>query len=155
MPATPDREPPETVLAFDFGRRRIGIAVGQAITSSASPLGTAENGSHGPDWRRITAVIEEWRPARLVVGLPLHADGTASELAADAARFRRALGRFGLPVESVDERYSSLEAAERLKEQRQAGRKGRVRKENVDAAAAVLIAERWLVRDRKAKIPEQ
>ena len=144
MPDTPERRPAETLLAFDFGHRRIGVAVGQRVTGSASPVGAAANGEHGPDWARIERWLDEWRPDRLVVGMPYHADGSRSPMAADVDRFIAALARFGLPVDSVDERYSSREAEGLLRDARADGRRGRIRKTEVDAAAAVLIAERWL-----------
>ncbi|HZD51470.1 MAG TPA: Holliday junction resolvase RuvX [Woeseiaceae bacterium] len=147
MPATPDGRQPETVLAFDFGLRRIGAAVGQQITGSAGPCGVIASGAQGPDWRRIDDLVAEWRPARLIVGLPLHADGSPSTLLPAVKDFVAALERrYGLPIETVDERYSSLEARERLIERRQSGGTRRIRREMVDAAAAVLIAERWLAR---------
>lgn len=149
MPATPDTPRQSTILAFDFGHRRIGIAVGQDVTGSATALGAVGNGERGPDWAALDALIAEWRPDRLVVGLPLNADGSPSQLAADARDFCTALARFRRPVATVDERYSSLEARERLRRERRAGLKGRVGKEAVDAAAAVEIAERWLA-DRAA-----
>lgn len=144
MPGTPERSRPQTLIAFDYGRRRIGAAVGQQVTGSASALGAAANGPAGPDWARIDRWIDEWRPDRLVVGMPLNANGGPSEIGGEAERFAADLGRYGLPVETVDERYSSLEAEERLREQRAAGLRGRIRKASVDATAAVLIAERWL-----------
>lgn len=147
MPDTPDSRAPETVIAFDFGLARIGAAVGQAVTGSAGPAGVIANTAAGPDWRRIEALIGEWRPARLIVGLPLNADGSPSPLSQAASAFAVELARrFPLPVESVDERYTSLEARERLVRQRQEGRGGRIRRTMVDAGAAVLIAERWLAR---------
>jgi putative Holliday junction resolvase len=151
MPVTPDKHLPETVLAFDFGRRRIGIAVGQEITASASALGTVTNGANGPDWARIDTLLAEWQPARLIVGLPLLPDGSPSTLDDDIRAFRAALARYALPVESVDETYSSVEASERLISLRRDGLRGRIRKEAIDAAAAVLIAERWLSRNQLRK----
>jgi len=142
MPGTP-----ETVLAFDFGLRRIGVAVGQQVTDSARPLGVVRNADTGPDWAHIETLVAEWRPQRLVVGMPHHADGSASELGNKVERFVAGLGRFGLPVETVDERYSSIDAQELLKSRRAVGLEGRIRKELIDAAAAVLIAERWLKRE--------
>jgi len=139
MPGTP-----ETIIAFDFGLRRIGVAVGQQVTHSANPLETIKNGEHGPDWPRIETLVREWRPQRLIVGLPLHADGTASDIGDHVREFVAALGRFDLPVDTVDERYSSLEAEAMLKSQREAGLRGRISKEAIDSAAATLIAERWL-----------
>jgi putative Holliday junction resolvase len=144
MPDTPERRKPLTLLAFDFGYRRIGAAVGQQVTGSANPLGTATNGPAGPDWVQIARWIAEWRPDRLVVGMPLHADGTRSDMTAAVETFAADLARFGLPIETVDERYSSLEAEEMLRDARARGMRGRVRKETIDAAAAMLIAERWL-----------
>ena len=144
MPGTPESTPPQTLVAFDFGLRRIGAAVGQRVTGTAGPLGAADNGSTGPDWDKLGAWIKEWQPDLLVVGMPCNADGSPSEMGATVEGFARDLGRFGLPVVTVDERYSSLEAAERLKTARREGRRGRIDKTSIDAAAAVLIAERWL-----------
>jgi putative holliday junction resolvase len=145
MPDTRDT-PPETIIAFDFGLRRIGVAVGQRITGSASPLGVVANGPHGPDWTRIQALLAEWRPGRLVVGMPLHTDGSPSQISPAVAEFTAGLARFELPVDTVDERYSSLDARQMLVDGRRTGQTRRIRKEMVDAAAAVLIAERWLGR---------
>ena len=139
MPGTP-----ETILAFDFGLRRIGVAVGQQVTHSASPLEVVRHGEDGPDWTRIETLVDEWRPQRLIVGMPSHADGSPSEIGSVVGRFIRELERFGLPVEAVDERYSSLEAEAFLKSQREEGLRGRISKGMIDSAAATLIAERWL-----------
>lgn len=139
MPATP-----ETILAFDFGLRRIGIAVGQQVTDSANPLAVARNGPEGPDWSYIESLLDEWRPARLIVGMPLHEDGKENEMTAAVRQFIVDLERFSIDVEAVDERYSSTEAQELLKAQRASGLRGRIGKEMIDSAAAALIAERWL-----------
>lgn len=148
MPVTPDVTAPETILAFDFGLRRIGVAVGQTITGSASPLGVVANDVSGPDWQRIGQLIEEWGAARLIVGMPLHVDGSRSEGSALVEAFIAELQRFSLPVETVDERYSSAEAQQALVAARKLGTRGRIRKETVDAAAAIVIAERWLRNER-------
>lgn len=145
MPDTPDGRP-DTVLAFDYGRRRIGVAVGQQVTGSASALGTIANGHNGPDWARIDALIREWAPTRLLVGLPTLADGRPGALAGAIRGFCRSLERHGLPVHLVDERHSSQEAGERLVAGRRAGSRGRIARPDVDAAAAAVIAERWLAR---------
>ncbi len=142
MPATPDG--PETILAFDYGLRRIGVAVGQAITASASPLGVIANSETGVDERKLDELVREWRPNRLVVGLPLHADGSPGAMTDAVDAFVRQLARFDLPITTVDERHTSQEAMQALKNARQAGTRGRIRKEHIDAAAAVLIAERYL-----------
>jgi putative Holliday junction resolvase len=144
MPGTPEREMPHTLLAFDYGRRRIGVAIGQSVTGSASPLGTVNNTAAGPDQRALAALIREWRPELLVVGSPAHADGSPSSMQQLVEEFIEVLGAFGLPIDTVDERYTSLEAAAKLKDARAAGARGRITKESIDSAAAVLIAERYL-----------
>jgi putative Holliday junction resolvase len=142
MPATPDTH--ETILAFDFGLRRIGVAVGQTVTRSASPVGVVSNGSSGPDWLRIESLIKEWGAARLVVGMPRNVDGSPSEISGAVDAFMTGLERFSLPVESTDERYSSSEAQQMLLVKRRLGVRGKISKETLDATAATLIAERWL-----------
>jgi len=144
MPGTLDSDGAETIIAFDFGRRRIGVAVGQTLTASASPLGVIDNHTAGPDKNKIAALLDEWRPARLVVGMPWHADGSASELQNEVQQFIAMLAGFGLPVASVDERYTSLEAEATLKDARTRGSRGRISRAAIDSAAAVLIAERYL-----------
>jgi putative Holliday junction resolvase len=135
---------PETILAFDFGFRRIGVAVGQDVTASASPLGSVANAENGVDHERIKALIAEWRPAKLVVGMPSHADGSPGPMTAAVEAFVEELGQHGLPVCTVDERYSSVEARRVLKNARRQGTRGRLSKQDIDAAAAVFIAERYL-----------
>lgn len=135
---------PATILAFDFGLRRIGIAVGQSITGSASPLGTVANRESGIDREAIGACITEWKPDVLVVGMPAHADGSPSDMQKPVEAFIDELRAFGLPVETVDERYTSVEAERVLKQARAAGSRGRIGKEDIDSAAAVFIAERYL-----------
>lgn len=139
MPATP-----ETILAFDFGLQRIGVAVGQQVTNSANALHVVGNGKTGPDWLSIQALIKEWRPNQLVVGMPYHADGTFPQIANQVEAFIGALKRFDLPINRIDERYSSLEAKALLKQQRADGHHGRISKGMIDSTAAMLIAERWL-----------
>lgn len=136
-------------MAFDFGRRRIGVAVGQQVTSSASPLAVAGNGQNGPDWQKIESLVKEWRPDRLIVGMPAHADGSPSDLADVVDAFIDDLRRFELPIEIVDERYTSVEIEEILRSQRAAGLKGRISKEMIDSGAAMLIAERWLKKEHQ------
>jgi putative Holliday junction resolvase len=133
------------VLSFDFGKRRIGVACGDNVSRAASPLGGVAAGPRGPQWAGIDDLIREWRPAVLVVGLPYNADGSEGPAAAAARGFAAELSeRYALPVNLVDERYSSLEAEERLRGARESGiRKRRVTKVDVDAAAACVILERW------------
>lgn len=135
---------PETILAFDFGLRRIGVAVGQDVTASASPVGVVDNGDNGADHDRIRALIADWHPTRLVVGMPTHADGSPSAITAAVKTFIGELARYGLPICTVDERHSSREAEEALKNARRQGSRRRISKQDIDAAAAVFIAERYL-----------
>jgi len=146
MPDTPDTAGgrPETILAFDFGLRRIGVAVGQSVTASASPLGVVANSSSGPDFDTISKMIDEWRPSRLIVGLPMHADGSPGEMQSHVNDFVRELLRYQLKIDTVDERYTSVEAEAVLKNARASGSRGRISKEMIDSAAAVFIAERFL-----------
>jgi putative Holliday junction resolvase len=135
---------PRTILAFDFGLRRIGVAIGQDITGSASPLGVVANRENGVDYDSIAALIKEWQPSGIVVGMPSHADGSPSSLQAPVEAFIEELGRFALDIATVDERHTSVEAENVLKKARAAGRRGRISKEAIDSTAAVFIAERYL-----------
>jgi len=148
MPETPSRGAaalPRVVLAFDFGLRRIGLASGETLTGSAAPLAAIRH-TDAPDWAAIDRRVAELKPAQLVVGSPYNADGTPGSLHAAAERFARELeARYGLPVARVDERWSSLDAAAQLKARRAAGlRRRRVRREDIDSAAAAVILQRWL-----------
>lgn len=135
---------PQTILAFDFGLRRIGVAVGQDVTGSASPLGVVDNRQDDIDFHAIDELVREWRPTMLVVGMPSHADGSPSDLQEPVERFIEALARYELEIDTVDERYTSIEAEQALKAARQGGSRGRISKEMIDSAAAVFIAERYL-----------
>jgi putative Holliday junction resolvase len=127
-----------TLLGFDFGPRKIGVAVGQTITGSASPLTTIRSRRDKPDWPRIEALMREWRPSAAVVGLPFNMDDTETLLAPTARRFARQLaGRFDLEVHLVDERLTSLDARRQLAGAAASGGQ-------VDAFAAKLILETWL-----------
>ncbi len=127
-----------TLLGFDFGPRKIGIAVGQTLTATASPLTTLRARGQRPDWNGIEALIHEWSPDALVVGLPRNMDDSETHLVPRIRRFAHRLeGRFRLPVHLVDERLTTLEA------RRLMGRRTRAR-EGVDAVAAQLILETWL-----------
>jgi len=144
---SPGEAKPKLVMAFDFGRRRIGMACGDTVSRTASPLRGIDNDGAGPPWDAIDARVREWQPDLLVVGLPYNADGSDGRMATAARRFAAQLAeRYTLPVRLTDERYSSLEAAHRLRSERDAGlRKRRVAKADVDAAAACVILERWFV----------
>ncbi|MDH5500190.1 MAG: Holliday junction resolvase RuvX, partial [Gammaproteobacteria bacterium] len=133
-----------------FGLRRIGVAVGQQVTNSASAVGVVANGNEGPDWQGLQRIIAEWQPARIIVGMPTHADGTQSDTSTAVERFIGELGRFGKPIETTDENYTSREAGALLKDQRARGLRGRARKGTLDSTAAKLIAERWLAGNRQS-----
>lgn len=133
-----------SVLAFDFGTRRIGVAVGNAMLRTAHPLATIATEANAARFAAIAALIAEWRPARLLVGLPVHADGTPHAMTALARRFGHRLeGRFALPVVFVDERYTTLAADAALRE---AGTTGAARKAARDEVAAQLILQSWFDR---------
>lgn len=132
-------------LGFDFGLRRIGVAVGETVTGGARPLATLPARDGQPDWRRLEALIDAWRPAGLVVGVPRHADGADAAVTAPAERFARRLhGRFGLPVHTVDEQLSSHAAEKILAGRGRGGHRPADGKEQVDRLAAAVILETWL-----------
>jgi len=135
-----------TVLGFDFGLKRIGIAAGDSLTATAAPRRAAPVLAAGPDWQVIEREVRALEPSLLVVGVPYNADGSPGRLTKAARRFGAALHeRFGLPVEHVDERGSSLEAGAALRGARARGqRRRRTVHEDVDSVAAAVILERWL-----------
>ena len=138
----------ETVLAFDFGERFVGVAVGETVVGVAHPLVTIDDPSTDARFAVIGDLIEEWKPARLVVGLPLGLDGAPHALTRRAQRFARQLeGRYGLPVTLVDERLSSAEAEERL---RAMGCGGRADKHLAHPVAAQVILQDFLDRHAAA-----
>lgn len=130
-----------TVLAFDFGERRIGIAVGEHLLATANPLTTIDNESNEIRFQIITDLINEWQPKLLVVGLPLNTDGTEHAVTQLCKKFARRLnGRFNIPVMLVDERYSSIEASRLLND---TGIKGRAQKAMLDQVAAQTILQSY------------
>lgn len=135
---------PETVLAFDVGSRRIGVAVGQRFTGDGRRLAVIDNPSHARALEQVAPLLAQWRPQALLVGRPLALDGTgqpASDLARGFARALRA--RFGLPVWEVDERHSSQEAARRFARARSEGCLKRGDADLLDADAAAVLIERF------------
>jgi len=135
----------ECIIAFDYGTRFIGVAVGQSITGTASPLPALPAKDGIPNWEQIGALLAEWQPQRLIVGLPLNMDGTASEISQRAEKFARRLhGRFGLPVLTWDERLTSYEArGEMLAHSKEIRGKQNFRESGVDSLSARLILESW------------
>ena len=128
-------------MAFDFGLRRIGVAVGNPLLGSATALAPLAAHDGVPDWGRIRRLLEEWQPQRLLIGLPLNMDGSASDMSAQAERFSRRLhGRYRLPCEMVDERLSSVEARARLAEGQHAFDAAAA---GVDSEAARIVLEAW------------
>ncbi|PLZ03218.1 Holliday junction resolvase RuvX [Burkholderia sp. WAC0059] len=127
-----------TLLAFDYGEKRIGVALGNALTHSARPLTVVQNRSRDYRFETISSLLREWQPDLLVVGLPVHPDGTPHAMTQQAKRFGNQLnGRFGLPVVWVDERYSSVDAEARIRE-----RGGD--SSQLDAEAACVILQQYL-----------
>ncbi len=135
-----------TVLAFDYGLRRIGVAVGNTLTATAEPLTTITARGGEADWIAIEACLEAWRPGMLVVGVPYNMDGTASGLTGKARAFATDLeSRFGLPVTTVDERLSSREAEDALRGRRRSGEMSRrIRRGDIDREAACVLLRQWL-----------
>ncbi|MCL6405695.1 Holliday junction resolvase RuvX [Dickeya dadantii] len=130
-----------TLLAFDFGTRSIGVAIGQEITGTARPLTSLKAQDGVPDWQKVEKLLNEWQPALVIVGLPLNMDGTEQPLTARARKFAQRLhGRFGVKVDLHDERLSTVEARADLFER---GGFRALDKGSVDAASAVIILESW------------
>jgi putative Holliday junction resolvase len=152
---------PARVLALDYGRARIGLAIANSETALAQPLGTLERINRNEDMRRLRELVREHGVQQIVVGLPLRLDGTRGDMAEEAARFgQRVHKQLGVPVEMVDERLTSWEA-ERLLEEQQgrtihapSGKKHKKEKEKlgVDAIAAALILKEYL--DRRHAVQE-
>jgi putative Holliday junction resolvase len=139
------REPDATVLAFDFGTRRIGVAVGNTLTRVAHPLATVAADGAGGGFDAITALVGEWRPQQLVVGLPVHADGTEHAITTRARAFAAELARrYALPVALEDERHTSEVARDALAARRRGRRADRALRDQV---AAQIILQAWLDRD--------
>ena len=140
-PGMPEQSswPAGTVLAFDFGEKRIGVAVGETLLKQAHPLTTLHGEGNVERFAAIAALLKEWQPVLLVVGMPTAVDGTPHAMSARCTRFANQLhGRFGLPVAFADERFSSLDAGERLRE---TGHTAKSAKQHLDAVAAQLILQ--------------
>lgn len=130
-----------SVLAFDFGEKRVGVAVGDFELRIAHPLTTIDDEDNASRFAAIGALVQEWQPVRFVVGLPSHADGTEHEVSRLARRFAQRLeGRFGIPVSLVDERLTSVAAESRLRE---SGSRAHRIASAIDAAAAQEILQSY------------
>ena len=133
---------PATLLCFDFGTKRIGVAVGQTLTDTATPLEIIPVRNNRPDWERIGALIRQWQPQALLVGNPLNIDGSRQQLTACTDKFAGKLrGRFRLPVLRAEERLTTVEARSRRRD-----------REHIDHVAAQVILEGWLQDFRRDQI---
>ena len=142
-----------TLLAFDVGARRIGVAVGNTVSSSAREVGVLDVHATGPDWPALDRWMREWKPDGLVVGDPATLDGGDQPIRKRAREFALELRRrYALEVQQVDERTSSIEAAQRFAAGRASGARKRHQAAQLDALAAVVILERWLT-EPESRIP--
>lgn len=136
------KDHPEILLGFDFGLKRIGVAVGQMITETARPLTTLKANEGTPDWNELNKLIKTWQPDALVVGIPLNMDGTEQSITQSARDFLQQLEeRYQLPVYEMDERLSTKDARERLFAE---GGFKALKNGQVDSVAAQLILQNWL-----------
>jgi putative Holliday junction resolvase len=132
----------QTYIAFDFGTKKIGVAVGQEITMTATPTIVIRNQAGTPDWKQIFNLIEQWRPSALVVGVPLNMDGTTSPITQKARLFGSELQqKTDLPVYEVDERLTTVEARQMLFD---LGGYKALKTVSIDSFAAKLILETWM-----------
>ena len=147
MPENPDA-PSGVWIGIDFGLKRIGLAKGSTQLGTADPLRAMRNINGTPEWQTLDAIVKEWEPVGLVIGLPLNANGEVQEITHMARGFgKRCAKRYQIPVMWMDERYLSIQASETLAQLRQSGQRSkRTRKEDVDTLAAALILERWFAR---------
>ena len=134
------------IMGFDYGTRKIGIAVGQLITKTANPIAIISARDGVPDWSEIEKLILEWQPTQFVIGLPLNMDETESEMSQRSLKFaRRLTGRFNIPHDTIDERLTSREARS-LHESHSSTRRGHAdrSRDEIDDIAAQIILESWL-----------
>ena len=136
----PNNDQPVSALGFDFGTQRIGVAFGQSLTGTAQRVCVLKARDGIPDWSQIEALINEWSPSLFVVGIPYNLDGSTSELMVRAIKFANRLnGRFHKPSYGMDERLSSVEAAEQVLEENRGAKK----RAAIDDIAAQIILENW------------
>jgi putative Holliday junction resolvase len=133
---------PRTILGFDYGLKNIGVAVGQELTSTANPLTVIKARDGIPNWDEVQALLDQWKPQLLIVGLPFNMDGSEQRMTAASRKFGNRLnGRFQIPVEWQDERLSTYEALEQLgiRSKLQANKR-----DDVDRISAQIILQSWL-----------
>lgn len=151
MPEKPSLSKPRTFLGLDYGLKRIGVAAGQELTGSTTPLETVRARDGQPDWDAIARLIETWRPDALIVGVPYHMDGAEHDMTRAARRFgNRLRERYHLPVHLVDERLSSLAAEEMLGPPKK--RRAKTGRTTVDTLAAQVILQTWLAEQKTLKV---
>jgi putative Holliday junction resolvase len=138
------------LLGFDFGMKRIGVAVGQTVTKSARPLITLKTNQGQPPWNELNKLMKAWHPDALVIGIPLNMDGTEQPLTESARQFAKLLqDRYQIPIYEMDERLSSKDARERLFQE---GGYKALQNGQVDQVAAQLILQNWLTHDKEKKL---
>lgn len=134
------------IIGFDFGQKRIGIAVGNTQIGQASPLGVVRNIHGRPDWDAISQIVKEWQPAGFVVGLPLADDGRDQPILPLSNAFAKRLKqKYALPVYRFDERFSSIAASQVIADNRRRGKRRKSTHADTDKIAAAIILERWLM----------
>jgi len=137
-----------SVLGFDYGKKRIGVATGQTITFSATPCKTLDQIDGNPDWSAIKTEIEQWKPQALIVGMPYHTDGSENIMTAATRQFCHELEkRFKLPVIEVNEALTSYQAEKVLKENIKINKQN---KHEIDRMAAAIIVQSWLNQQMQA-----
>ncbi|MBT8141831.1 MAG: Holliday junction resolvase RuvX [Gammaproteobacteria bacterium] len=136
----------QSIMALDYGQRRIGVAVGNPITRNAQALTTVIISDPFTISNALLDVIKEWQPHKLVMGMPYNADGSESGMGKSIRRYAALLSdRIDMPIEFIDESYSSREAGKQIKELRQTGKRNRrVKKTDIDKAAAAVMLQRWM-----------
>jgi putative pre-16S rRNA nuclease len=143
----------KTVIAFDYGLNQIGVAVGQTLTATSTPLEVLKARDGQPDWLKLENILKDWQPTLLLVGLPLNMDGSESDFCQRARKFgRRLQGRFGIETKMMDERLSTREAKSRDFE-KTGKRRQSYRDQAIDNLAANIILESWLSDPLAAKPP--
>jgi putative Holliday junction resolvase len=143
-------DPLKILIAFDYGMKRIGVAIGQTVTQTARPLDTLPAKDGVPHWQTVTKLLQKWVPDALVVGIPLNMDGTDQKISGQARGFAEQLReRYQLPVHEIDERLTTKDARERLFEQ---GGYKALAGGQVDRVAAQLILQNWFAEARNKNI---
>lgn len=144
-----EKKVPDILLGFDFGTKRIGVAIGQTVTKTARPLVTLKANQGVPQWDQLNKIIQTWQPDALIVGIPLNMDGSEQPITATAKQFAQTLqARYQLPVYEMDERLSTKDARERLFAE---GGYKALQHGQVDSVAAQLILQNWLTEQEEKK----